>query len=59
MSNELKPCPFCGAEVTLEISDHLPDLISHPENDCVFKKPWAIKAEAWNTRHNEVESNEQ
>lgn len=42
MSEELKPCPFCGCEVKIVIGIYgvlgAPDhyTIVHPENDCIM-----------------------
>ena len=58
----LKPCPFCGCSVSLDIGVYggggREDLfqVVHPENDCILSEvaSWSSTldevAEAWNTR---------
>jgi len=50
MSNELKACPFCKAEMKLDHElTHWGDAAIHPVNGCdVF--PFAFDVKAWNTR---------
>lgn len=58
----LRPCPFCGCSVSLEVgvyglwgSEDLFQVV-HPENDCILSEvaSWSSSldevAEAWNTR---------
>jgi len=50
MSDELKPCPFCKAEMKLDHElTHWGDAAIHPVNGCdVF--PFAFDVKAWNAR---------
>jgi hypothetical protein len=44
---ELKPCPFCGAEM-----EPSKQIFAHPDSECVLRNHgfYNEKADAWNTR---------
>ena len=60
---ELKPCPFCGAQLEKRIGKivggRTEEAYIHPENGCIILK-WKIvtefDAEAWNRRVNDEQS---
>jgi hypothetical protein len=51
MSDRLKPCPFCGAQLQGEIDDGA-QFHTHPKNDCWFSEYEfdQINIEQWNRR---------
>jgi len=57
MSNELKPCPFCGSDATLEYNEncgwqvYCDDRRCTVETSTYFRGTLEEAIEAWNTRH--------
>ena len=59
MSNELKPCPFCGEKAIMKIEKHIPSgydytpTCRNPSCAGRLTKKWtneAVAIEAWNSR---------
>jgi hypothetical protein len=50
MSEQLKPCPFCGGQPNLTFDDYVhDDLMPMPVVECKSCSAW-VRAEDWNTR---------
>lgn len=53
MTDELKPCPFCGCECELkeiQFAFDLKQYANHPYNDCILGSLRIVPVSIWNAR---------
>jgi uncharacterized protein (DUF342 family) len=55
MTDELKPCPFCGSEATMNERNAMEEFVNCSKPGCSLSETWAVAIfiDNWNTRPRE------